>query len=142
MARLSEPLNRPGSAAGWPVDLTRSVVQVLDGDGAPAGTGFVVGPQLLVTCAHLFTGHGEDGGLPSGPVTVVFAHLNGARRAAQVDPRYWRDPDGADVAFLRLDEPLPRQAQPLALGSSLGVGGHRVKAFGFPRNAPATGHYG
>ncbi|MGH3838676.1 MAG: trypsin-like peptidase domain-containing protein, partial [Pseudonocardiaceae bacterium] len=131
MTRLGEP------PTGWPVDLTRGVVQVLDTDGHPAGTGFVVGRRLLVTCAHVLAGHD---GLPDGPVTVVFAHLDAAVRSVRVDPRWWRDPEGVDVAFLRLDEPLPAQAQPLVLGGSPGVRGHRVKAFGFPVNAP--GHYG
>jgi WD40 repeat protein len=132
MTRLGEP------PTGWPADLTRSVVQVLDPDGRPAGTGFVVGPQLLVTCAHVLGGHGGE----DGPVTVVFAHLGGAARTAQVDPQSWRDPNGADIAFLLLDESLPAQAQPVTLGDSPGVRGHRVKAFGFPLNAPSTGHYG
>lgn len=102
----------------------------------------VVGPRLLVTCAHVVIGHGGDSGPPTDPITVVFAHLDGAARTARVDSRCWRDVDGADVAFLRVDELLPADAQPLALGSSPGVGGHRVKTFGFPLNAPSAGHYG
>ncbi|MGH3873042.1 MAG: trypsin-like peptidase domain-containing protein [Pseudonocardiaceae bacterium] len=125
MTRLGEP------ATSWPVDLTRSVVQVLD-DGRLVGTGFLVGPRLLVTCAHVLAGH-------DGPVTVVFGHL---AATARVEPQWWSDPEGADVAFLRLDEPPPAQAQSVALGGSLGIRGHRVKAFGFPVNAPSAGHYG
>ncbi|MBV9031798.1 MAG: trypsin-like peptidase domain-containing protein [Pseudonocardiales bacterium] len=113
MTRLGEPPLRAGSAAGWPVEVTRSVVQVLDAAGRPAGTGFVVGPQLLVTCAHILTGHERD-----EPVTVVFAHLDSATRTAQLDPQCWRGPDGADVAFLRVEQPLPAPAQPLAWGGS------------------------
>ncbi len=142
MTGLGEPPTLPGPATGWPVDLTRSVVQVLDTDGRPAGTGFVVGQRLLVTCAHVLAGHGRDDGPPTGPVTVVFAHVGGAARTVRVDPQSWRDPDGADIAFLRLDESLPAQAQPVTLGGSPGVRGHRVKAFGFPVNAPSAGHYG
>ncbi|MBV9011000.1 MAG: trypsin-like peptidase domain-containing protein [Pseudonocardiales bacterium] len=141
MTRLGEPPLQAGPAAGWPVELTRSVVQILDAAGRPAGTGFVVGPQLLVTCAHILTDHDHDEP-PDDPITVVFAHLDGARRTGQVEPRYWRGPDGADVAFLRVAQPLPAQAQPLALGGSPGVGGHQVKTFGFPVNAPSAGHYG
>ncbi len=142
MTRLGEPRTGAGPASGWSVDLTRSVVQVLDTTGHPAGTGFVVDQRLLVTCAHVLAGRGRDNGPPTSPVTVVFAHLDGAQRAVRVDPQWWRDPDGADVAFLRLVEPPPAQAQPLALGDSPGVRGHRVKAFGFPLNAPRAGHYG
>ncbi|MGH3999716.1 MAG: trypsin-like peptidase domain-containing protein, partial [Pseudonocardiaceae bacterium] len=139
MTELGEPPTVARPATGWPVDLTRSVVQVLDPNGHPAGTGFLVGQRLLVTCAHVLAGHD---GLPSSPVTVVFVHLDAAVRTVRVDPRWWRDPEGADVAFLCLDEPLPAQAQPLPLGGSPGVRGHRVKAFGFPVNAPSAGHYG
>ncbi|MDQ3762788.1 MAG: serine protease [Actinomycetota bacterium] len=142
MARLDEPPTVAGPATGWPVDLTRSVVQVLDPAGHPAGTGFVVGPRLLVTCAHVLAGHGRDDKPPTGPVTVVFTHLDAAARTVQVNPRWWRDPDGDDIAFLRLDEPPPAQAQLVALGDSPGARGHRVKTFGFPLNAPSAGHYG
>ena len=142
MTHLGEPPTAAGPASGWPVDLTRSVVQVLGTDGHPAGSGFVVGQRLLVTCAHVLAGHGRDDGPPTGPVTVVFAHLDGAARTVQVAPQWWRDQDSADIAFLRLDEPLPAQAQPLLLGDSPGVRGHRIKAFGFPLNAPSAGHYG
>ncbi|MGH3869617.1 MAG: trypsin-like peptidase domain-containing protein, partial [Pseudonocardiaceae bacterium] len=141
MTRLGEPPILAGPAAGWPVDLARSVVQVLDAEGRPAGTGFMVGPRLLVTCAHLLT-DGSDEPEPADLVTVVFAHLDGAAFTVRVEPQWWRDLDGADVAFLRLDRPPPAQAQPLALGGSPGVGGHRVKTFGFPVNAPSGGHYG
>ena len=50
--RLGELPTVADPATGWPVDLTRSVVQVLDTGGRVAGTGFVVSPRLLVTCPH------------------------------------------------------------------------------------------
>lgn len=96
-------------------------MQVLHAGGEPAGTGFLVGKRLLVTCAHVLGGGPDES--PASTVTVVFAHLDGAKRTAQVDPQWWRDPDGADVAFLHLDSPPPAQAQPLALGASPGFGG-------------------
>jgi hypothetical protein len=140
MTLAGRPLILAGD--GWPADLTRSVVQILSDGGYPAGTGFLVGERLLVTCAHVLTGDGLDDEPPAGPVTVVFAHLDGAAWSARVDPQLWRSPREQDVAFLRLDEPPPTQAQPLALGASEGIRGHRVKAFGFPVNAPGAGHYG
>ncbi len=112
MTQLGEPPTVSRPARGWPVDLTRSVVQVLDTDGHPTGTGFLVGPRLLATCAHVLAGHAREGGSPTSPITVVFAHLDAAERTAQVDPQQWRDPKGADVAFLRLDEPPPRTPSP------------------------------
>ena len=142
MTALGEPPRLPGLMIGWPVDLTRSVVQILNVKGRPEGTGFLVGQQLLVTCAHVLAGHSRDGGPPTSPVIVVFPHLDGAAFTVQVDPEQWRDPDAADVAFAHFDQTLPPQAQPLALGDSSGVRGHHVKAFGFPVNAPSAGHYG
>ena len=141
MTQVGEPQTSPRRAAGWSVDLTRSVVQVLDAHGRPAGSGFVVGQRLVVTCAHVLDG-GSGHEPAAGPVSVRFPHVHDTVWAARVDPRLWRSPDGADVAFLRLDGPLPARAQPLGLGGSAGARGHRVKAFGFPANAPGGGHYG
>jgi len=131
-----------GPAAGWPVDLTRSVAQILNAHGQPVGIGFLVREELLATCAHLLTGHGQDDRPPAGPVTMVFVHLDGVKRTAWVDPQRWRSPHGADVALLRLDQPPPAQAQPLALGGSSGTRGHQVKMFGFPLHAHGAGQYG
>jgi hypothetical protein len=142
MAPLGEPPRSAGPAAGWPVDLARSVVQVVDVDGRPAGAGFLLGQRLLVTCAHVLIGHGRDDGPPVDPVTVVFAHSDGAACTARVDPQWWRSPEGADIAFLHLADPPPAQAQPLPLGSAQGIRGHSIKAFGFPTNTFSARHYG
>ncbi len=79
---------------------------------------------------------------PTDSGTVVFAHLDDAARSAQVGLQLWRSPPGRDIALLGLEEPAPAQAWPLSLGSSSGVRGHQVKSFGFPINAPGSGHYG
>jgi V8-like Glu-specific endopeptidase len=70
-----------GSTGTWPVDLTRSVAQVLKSSGSPAGTSFLVGERLLATCMHVLTAE-ADGEPPTGPVTVVFRHLDGVARTA------------------------------------------------------------
>jgi hypothetical protein len=136
MTRLGKPPPLPDLTAGWPIELTRSVVQILGPGGQPIGTGFLVSQQLMATCAHIFIRHDADERPSTGPVTIVFAQLDGIPRTVRIDLQLWRAPDGADIAFLRLDEPLPTEAQPLVLGSSRGVTGHRVKTFGFPANAP------
>jgi hypothetical protein len=64
-------------------DVRRSVVQVFDGRGRCAGTGFLVEGGLLVSCAHVIT---SDEVPPDGPVTVRFAHLDGHDRLAEVIP--------------------------------------------------------
>ncbi|MGH3829079.1 MAG: trypsin-like peptidase domain-containing protein, partial [Pseudonocardiaceae bacterium] len=142
MTPTGEPPTLPGSGTGWSVDLTTGTVQVLDIRGRPAGTGFLVGERLLVTCAHVLSSYGGDAEPPTGPVTVRFVHLDDGERTARVEPQLWRSPESEDVAFLRLEGVPPAQAQQLSLGASLGVRGHQVKAFGFPANAPSAGHYG
>lgn len=59
MTQLSEPPDFPVPKTGWPIDLTRGVVQVLDVQGRPLGTGFLVGERFVVTCAHLLTRGGS-----------------------------------------------------------------------------------
>ncbi len=140
MTPTGEPANLPGLGTGSPVDLGRGTVQVLDVHGQPAGTGFLVGERLLVTCAHVLSSYREGQEPPTGPVTVRFVHLGNAARTAQVE--LWRSPEGDNVAFLRLEDLPPPQAQALPLGASEGVRGHRVKTFGFPVTAPTAGHYG
>ncbi len=142
MTLIGEPPNLPGSGDGWSVDLTRGTVLVLDIHGEPAGTGFLVGERLLVTCAHVLSGYRGGQEPPTDPVTVRFVHLDNAARTARVEPQLWRSTQGADVAFLRLEDSAPAQAQAFALGSARGVRRHRVRTFGFPVNAPRAGHYG
>ncbi len=86
---------------GSPVDLTHGTVQVLNDYGRPTGAGFLIGERLLVTCAHVLSGHRVEP--PTGPVTVRFVHLNNVVRTARVEPQLWRSPHGEDVAFLRLE---------------------------------------
>lgn len=53
----------------------------------------------------------------------------------------WRAPEREDVAVLRLDAVL-LEARPLPLGSTGGTRGHRARAYGFPAQAVAGGHFG
>lgn len=128
------------ASGGGPADLIRGVVQILDGSGRTAGTGFLVADGLLVTCAHVIAG--PDGAPPTGPVPVRFAHLDEQPRRAWALAEHWRTPSHGDVAFLRLADPAPALARPLPLGTSDGGARHPVKTFGFPANAPGGGHYG
>ncbi|MGH8904845.1 MAG: trypsin-like peptidase domain-containing protein, partial [Egibacteraceae bacterium] len=101
---------------------------------------------------HVVAGWGKgDGSPPAGPVMVCFPHLDGQDgpgqdgpgqdQPAEVVAEWWQGPDRGDVAFLRLAGSPPDRAQPLRLAERA-LEGRRVKAFGFPRNAPAGGHYG
>ncbi len=133
----------PTPATNPSIELARGVARVLDAEGRPAGTGFLVTERLLVTCAHVLAGHAGEAA--AGPVQVEFPGLaDGAAqmRVGQVDPGLWRDPGAGDIAFLRLSVPPPDGAHPLSLGPARGIRSHQVKTFGFPANAPDGGHYG
>jgi hypothetical protein len=128
-----------GAGRGWRPDLRRSVVRFRGPSGRVAGTGFVVGDRLVVTCAHVVA---VDDMPPGEPVSVEVPQAAAAALPARVDSACWRDPDREDVAFLRCDRPLPESIEPLPLGAAEGAQGHKVASFGFPENAPADGHYG
>ncbi|MFE2174422.1 trypsin-like peptidase domain-containing protein, partial [Kitasatospora sp. NPDC059462] len=117
--------------------LTASVAQVRDGAGAVVGAGFLVAGDVLVTCAHVLA----DGGYgPGDVVELVFPHAPGAPAVTgRALENGWREPQEQDVALVRLDRPA---GAPLVLGSAAGTRGHRVRSFGFPRQAPPGGSYG
>ena len=116
------------------VDPASAVVRVVGPDGT-AGTGFVVAPDLLATCAHVveFAGAG-----PGGAVEVSF-QLTKDRRLATVEPSSWRPSTAEDVAILRLADPLPEGVEELLLGPSAGALDHPFRSFGFPRGKPTEG---
>lgn len=117
-----------------------SVARIETQDDRTAGTGFIVAPGTLLTCAHVAELAGAG---PGDRVRLVFPHLPGApRTTAQVLPDGWRAPDAEDVAVLRLDEDVPDGGRPVRLGSAAGARGHGVRSFGFPAQAPRGGHFG
>ena len=113
-----------------------SVAKVLMGDGRAAGAGFLIGERLLVTCAHVV---GDR--TPPGQVTVEFPRAGMERIAGRVRQGSWRPPDSEDVAIIELDR-APSGAAPLQLGSTVDGRGRRARAYGFPDQAPPSGHYG
>ncbi|MFE6826546.1 trypsin-like peptidase domain-containing protein [Streptomyces sp. NPDC057690] len=119
--------------------ITHSIARVRAAGDSTAGTGFLVAPDLVITCAHVVR---AAGGGPGARIDLEFPHLPGApRTAARVQVEGWRTPDAEDIAVLRLEEP-PAGSVPLALGSAEGCRGHRVRSFGFPAHSPDSGRYG
>ena len=119
-----------------PNGLETSVVSILHADGHVVGTGFVAGPRLIVTCAHVVQ---QAGGGPGNKVTVCF-HLGYERRPALVLVDYWRPPDkGEDVAVLQVEGELPAGVAPLMLGETAGTDGHPFRAFGYAPFGKLTG---
>ncbi|WP_037880778.1 trypsin-like peptidase domain-containing protein [Streptomyces sp. NRRL S-378] len=119
--------------------LPAAVAQVLGPDGKVAGAGFLVADGLLVTCAHVVE---LAGGGPGTQVQLCFPHLEGAPRVdGLVLTALWRASEDEDVAVVRLSS-TPPGLKPLPLGSAAGCSGHRVRSYGFPAQAPQTGHLG
>jgi WD40 repeat protein len=125
------------------IDFKAGVVCVLDAGGKTVGTGFVVTSDgLIATCAHVI----------DEAETVDFIHLifhdpNVAKdkrevRAARVEADYLRDASAEDIAILRLEGPLPKQAVPLPLGSSFNTQGQTFLSFGFPEAKADDGMLG
>ncbi|MGR4882838.1 trypsin-like peptidase domain-containing protein [Streptomyces sp. LARHCF249] len=129
--------NGPGSdrTTGLPL----AVAQILGPDDEVAGAGFLIADGILATCAHVIRAAGSG---PGARVRLLFPHLEGAPGAeGLVLDEAWRDPEAEDVALVRLSG-APSRPAPLALGAAAGCGGHRVRSFGFPAQAPPGGHYG
>ncbi|NEB52264.1 hypothetical protein G3I48_08190 [Streptomyces griseus] len=119
--------------------LTAAVAQVRDGDGSVLGTGFLIGENLLISCAHVLA----DGGYgPGDAVQLVFPRVSGVPSPrGRVLEEGWRAPDEQDIALVLLDE-VPAGVVPLSLGSSAGCAGRQVRSLGFPVQAPPDGHFG
>jgi S1-C subfamily serine protease len=92
------------------------------------GTGFVAGPGLILTCAHVAA---AAGGGPGEAITIIFHH-NGEQRAALVDPQAWRPPEEDDLALLRFQGELPAGVSPVPLAKAEGSARHPFRSFGYP----------
>lgn len=116
-----------------------AVAQVVDAGGQVAGAGFVIGDRVLVTCAHVVVNAGSG---PGKPLRLAFPQVAGMPTVdGTVLAEAWRDPADTDIAVVRLVH-APAGVRPLALGSAAGRQGNRVRSFGFPGQAPPTGHLG
>jgi energy-coupling factor transporter ATP-binding protein EcfA2 len=120
-------------------EFSRGVAQLVSDDGVICGAGFLVGPDELVTCAHVVAqaGHGPD-----GRVKLAFPGLgDDADTVGLVLQEGWRAPDAEDIAFLRLLD-VPAGARALSLSTAAGTRDHPVRSFGYPAQAPPAGHFG
>ncbi|RLV04435.1 hypothetical protein CTZ27_10780 [Streptomyces griseocarneus] len=122
-----------------PSEFSRSVAQVFDSNGGVAGAGFLVGADIVITCAHVVAAAGHG---PGATVWLGFPHKGIAGHVeAEVLAGPWSAPEAGDMAVLRLST-APTDVAPLRLGSAEGCRGHKVRAFGFPAQAPPGGHFG
>lgn len=136
-ATASLPDDESSLAGAGEPSVSVSVFQVLASDGTVAGAGFLTGEDTGFTCAHVVRAAGPS---PGGRVEVRFPHLPDAPRVlAEVVAEEWRAAE--DVAGLRLDS-VPAGTRGMAVGTSAGCRGHGVFSFGFPAQAPRSGHFG
>ncbi|MGW4021582.1 nSTAND1 domain-containing NTPase [Streptomyces sp. NPDC005009] len=117
--------------------LEASQARVYASDGEVVGAAFLVAEDVLCTCAHVVaralglpgTGSEEP---PDAAVEFDFPLLAGRPRA-RATVESWRT-GGADVALLRLDEPV-EGTRPAPLVDGTGVWGHVFRTMGFPAGA-------
>lgn len=123
--------------------LLPGLVWICDPQGVPRGAGVLVGPTLILTCAHVVTAAlriPASDSAPTDPVQVVFTHVEDSlpRRAA-VRPGRWFPPigggiDGAsDIALLDLLDAPPVRANPVPPLVVATTTGNEVHAYGLPR---------
>ncbi|MGW2542068.1 nSTAND1 domain-containing NTPase [Kitasatospora sp. NPDC001574] len=129
-----------------PKALNAAVLRIHDLRGAAVGLGFLVAPDLALTCAHVVTAAlaiRPDEKPPAEarlqvdlPLLAASGPGGGTRVAASIE--VWVPPTesgGGDVAVLRLAAPLPG-AVPIRLVQDDEVWDHPVRAFGFPAGRP------
>ncbi|MFD5088337.1 trypsin-like peptidase domain-containing protein [Kitasatospora sp. NPDC058406] len=121
--------------------LGSAIVRVTGPDGTVGGVGFLVAPDLAVTCAHVVA---DALGLPRTQVRepqgtlTLDRPLSGTAGRAAAGVTYWvplRADGTGDIAVLRLAAPIPG-ATPLAMASPASVWQHPVRVAGFPAVSP------
>jgi WD40 repeat protein len=131
-----------GDSSGHAVD-ARAVVRVLDRGGAVVGAGFLVGRDLVATCAHVMTsavgGDPTAKDAPAGELNVDFPLVRdpGVDQpiAATARVRRWVpiQPDGGgDIALLRLDRTAPPGVRMPPLRRVDALWGQDFRVLGFP----------
>ncbi|GII84637.1 hypothetical protein Ssi03_26270 [Sphaerisporangium siamense] len=127
--------------------IAAAVVQVKGQHGALGGAGFLIAPDLVLTCAHVVSdalekSHWEP--VATGtPVMVEFPLRESptggeGRRMWPAMVQDWvpiRAERTGDIAVLRLPEPVPG-TRPLPMADPDRVQGGEVRAVGFPHDAP------
>jgi hypothetical protein len=121
----------------------RVIVRVLDAAGEPVGAGFVIGPDLVATCAHVVAsavrGDPYDATPPAQRVELDLPLLlepdadAPARVTAEVARWIPIAPEGTgDIAVLRVRDPLPEGARMPPLRRVDQLWDHTFRVLGFP----------
>ena len=118
--------------------LTAWRARIRRADGRICGSGVLVDPFRVLTCAHVIAealGVDGRGDAPAGAVTVDFPALSGVTRFATVLADAWVPvaADGrGDLAVLVLDESAPEDLAPARLARAGDPGGRTVRTYGHP----------
>ncbi|HYH33127.1 MAG TPA: trypsin-like peptidase domain-containing protein [Pseudonocardia sp.] len=113
-------------------------MRVLSGDGTVIGAGFVIGPDLVATCAHVVAdAAAADPYAPDPPHGTVLLDFplvpGGGPGRARVHRWSPIAADGSgDIAVLRLDRPAPHGARMPPLRRVDALWGHGFRVLGFP----------
>ncbi|BCJ48193.1 hypothetical protein GCM10010168_25530 [Actinoplanes ianthinogenes] len=114
-----------------------AVARIRDADGNIAGTGFLVAPNLLLTCFHVLP-EAETPPGPAGTVAVDFPRRpkDWATRAQIVATVAEDGPGRGDTALLRLLEPPPPDLVAARLHLVETTWGEEVRIFGYAGRRP------
>ncbi|MGW0390017.1 nSTAND1 domain-containing NTPase [Streptomyces sp. NPDC003042] len=121
--------------------LASAIVRVAGPDGTVGGVGFLVAPDLVVTCAHVVADalrlpHTQV--LAPSTALTLDRPLSGRAGRAGAEVAHWvplRTDGTGDIAVLRLPEPVPGAAA-LAMATPASVWEHPVRVAGFPLRFP------
>ena len=113
---------------------------MVNSSGATKGAGFLISNDLIATCVHVVSlamGLSQNGNeILNREVFLEFPLVeSGVKLVAHVESYDIEK----DIALLRLLEPLPQGAIPAPLANSSLLRGHKVLAFGFPKDYEVTG---
>ncbi|MEJ3652507.1 serine protease [Actinomycetes bacterium KLBMP 9759] len=135
-------MGEKGTVTGAPA-VAGAVVRFWNRAGEPIGGGFVVGTDLIASCAHVVADAIDhdpyDRCAPAEPVTVDFPLLTGGGPTHTAVVERWSpiaDDGTGDIAILRLVEPSPAAAGMPALRRVDRLWNHGFQVFGFPGSHP------
>ncbi len=103
----------------------------------PCGTGVVLHGERVLTCAHVVNTALK---LPKNSldkpeqIIIIDFPLSASSLRVKAKVEFWDAK--ADLAELKLVDPLPSEVEPTSLRIEDGLWGHRIQAFGFPENYP------
>lgn len=83
-----------------PHAIDASTLRILHPNGKTVGTGFLVAPNLVATCAHVVI---AAEAIDDDTVQVQFTGRPGKIKATVLS-EFWSDPDQFDVAILQLEK--------------------------------------